>query len=100
MQQIDDVTDSIGRCMFLPSNEVNSVTDDIKAVRFVFGIGNKEAHYKSSGSAELIYDNQAVGNVIARAIISDICDELCKRNSVGAEKNAQSWMTGVYSRTQ
>ena len=95
LQHVDDVTDSIGRCMFLPSNEVNSVNDDIKHIQFVYGVGNKEAHYKSSGSAELIYDNQAVGNVIARAIISDICDELCRKNSVGAEKDAQSWMTQV-----
>lgn len=98
LQHIDDVTDSIGRCMFLPSNEVNSansVTDNLKQVRFVYSVGNKEARYKSSGSAELIYDNQAVGNVIARAIISDICDELCRKNSVGAENEAQSWMTQV-----
>ena len=95
LQHIDDVTDSIGRCMFLPSNEVNSVNDDIKHIQFVYGVGNKEAHYKSSGSSELIYDNQAVGNVIARAIISDICDELCRKDSVSAEKNAQSWMTQV-----
>lgn len=95
LQHIDDVTDSIGRCMFLPSNEVNSVTDNINAVRFVYGVGNKKAHYKSAGSAELVYDNQAVGNVIARAIISDICDELCRKNSVGAESKAQSWMTQV-----
>lgn len=95
LQHIDDVTDSIGRCMFLPSNEVNSVNDNIKQTLFAYGVGNKEAHYKSSGSAELIYDNQAVGNVIARAIISDICDELCRKDSVGAENDAQSWMTQV-----
>lgn len=95
LQSIDDITDSIGRCMFLPSNEVNTVTDDIKHVTFYYAVGNKEAHYKSSGSAELIYDNQAVGNVIARAIISDICDELCRRNSVSAENEAQSWMTQI-----
>lgn len=95
LQSIDDITDSIGRCMFLPSNEINSVTDNIQHVVYVYGVGNKEAHYKSSGSAELIYDNQAVGNVIARAIISDICDELCRRNSISAENDAQSWMTQV-----
>ena len=95
LQSINDVTDSIGRCMFLPSNEVSTVIDNLENVLPAFGVGNKEAHYKSSGSAELIYDNQAVGNVIARAIISDICDELCRKNSVGAENDAQSWMTQV-----
>ena len=97
LQNIDDITDSIGRCMFLPSNEVNSansVMDNIEEIES-YGVGNKQAHYKSSGSAELIYDNQAIGNVIARAIIADICDELCRRNSVNAENDAQSWMTQV-----
>ncbi|MCF0186554.1 MAG: hypothetical protein HUJ98_08730, partial [Bacteroidaceae bacterium] len=95
LQHIDDVTDSIGRCMFLPSNEVSSVTDNVKQVRFVYSVGNKEAHYKSAGSSELIYDNQAVGNVLARAIISDICDELCNVNSVNAANDAHSWMEHV-----
>lgn len=95
MQHIDDVTDSIGRCMFLPSNEVNSEIDNLQNFQSSYSIINKNAHYKSAGSAELIYDNQAVGNVIARAIISDICDELCRRNSVSAEKDAQSWLTQV-----
>ena len=95
LQNIDDVTDSIGRCMFLPSNEVNTEIDNLQHFLFTYSVGNKEAHYKSSGSAELIYDNQAVGNVIARAIISDICDELCRRDTVGAENDAQSWMTQV-----
>ena len=95
LQNIDDVTDSIGRCMFLPSNEVNTEIDNLQHFLFTYSVGNKKAYYKSSGSAELVYDNQAVGNVIARAIISDICDELCRRNSVSAENDAQSWMTQV-----
>lgn len=94
-QHIDDITDSIGRCMFLPSNEVNSVTDNTKQVRFVYSVLNKEARYKSAGSAELVYDNQAVGNVLARAIISDICDALCCKDSVDVERDAQEWMTQV-----
>jgi len=95
LQNIDDVTDSIGRCMFLPSNEVNTEIDNLQHFLFTYSVGNKKAYYKSSGSAELVYDNQAVGNVIARAIISDICDELCRRNSVSAENDAQTWMTQV-----
>lgn len=68
-QNIDDITDAIGRCMFLPSNEVDSVKDNTDNVSFVYNIRDKEAHYVSAGSAEVVYDNQAVGNVIAKGII-------------------------------
>ena len=71
-QNIDEITDSIGRCMFLPSNEIDSVKDNTGNVRFVYNVKNKEAHYVSAGSAEIVYDNQAVGNVIARGIIAKI----------------------------
>lgn len=92
-QNIDDIADSIGRCMFLPSNEVDSVRDNTDNVRFVYNIKNKEAHYVSAGSAEIVYDNQAVGNVIARGIIAKICDELCTPDSNMALSEVNAWMT-------
>ena len=91
-QNINDLTDSIGRCMFLPANEVNSVMDNTGNVKFVYNIKNKQAHYISAGSAELVYDNQAVGNVIARGIIAKICNELCQSNSTDVLKIVNSWM--------
>lgn len=93
-QNIDDITDSIGRCMFLPSNEVDSVKDNTDNVSFVYGVRNKEAHYVSAGSAEIVYDNQAVGNVIAKGIIAQICNELCKYNSIDALQEVNAWTTG------
>ena len=92
-QNIDDITDSIGRCMFLPSNEVDSVKDNTGGVRFVYNIRDKEAHYVSAGSAEIVYDNQAVGNVIAKGIIAQICNELCKSSSIDALKEVNAWTT-------
>ena len=92
-QNIDDITDSIGRCMFLPSNEVDSVKDNTDNVSFVYSIRDKEAHYVSAGSAEIVYDNQAVGNVIAKGIISQICNELCKSNSIDALQEVNAWTT-------
>lgn len=92
-QNIDDITDSIGRCMFLPSNEINSVTDNTGNVRFEYNIRNKEAHYASAGSAEIVYDNQAVGNVIAKGIIAQICNELCKSDSIAALDDVKAWTT-------
>lgn len=92
-QNIDEITDSIGRCMFLPSNEVDSVKDNVGNISFVYNIRNKEAHYVSAGSAEIVYDNQAVGNVIARGIISDICNQLVCSSSVEAIKEVNAWTT-------
>lgn len=90
-QNIDDLADSIGRCMFLPSNEVDSVKDNIGGVRFVYDVKNKEAHYVSAGSAELVYDNQAVGNVIAKGIIAQICNELVNSRSIDALNDVNAW---------
>lgn len=92
-QNIDDITDSIGRCMFLPSNEVDSVKDNTDNVSFVYNIRDKEAHYVSAGSAELVYDNQAVGNVIAKGIMAQICNELGKSHSMDALKEVNAWTT-------
>ena len=91
-QDIDEITDSIGRCMFLPSNEVDSVKDNTSNARFEYNIKDKEAHYVSAGSAEIVYDNQAVGNVIARGIIAQICEELRKSSSTEALKEVNAWM--------
>lgn len=90
-QHIDDITDSIGRCMFLPSNEVDSVADNIKNVKFHYDISNKTAHYVSAGSAEIVYDNKAVGKVIAYGIISQICNELGRANSSDALREVNAW---------
>lgn len=96
-QNIDDITDSIGRCMFLPSNEVNSVDGVLVNLFSIIGpsynIKNKKAFYASAGSAEIVYDNQAVGNVIAKGIITNICDELCKSNLIDALKEVHAWTT-------
>ncbi len=91
LQNIDDVTDSIGRCMFLPSNEVDSVKDNTGNAIFEYNIGNKEAHYVSAGSAEIVYDNLAVGQVIAKGIVAQMCNELCKSSSVNALREVNAW---------
>jgi hypothetical protein len=98
-QNISDVTDSVGRSMFLPSNgfngAINTPMDDIVTKKQSFDIEHKQAWAASIGSAELIYDNQAVGNVIARSIICDLCDELQKNNfsTIDAQRAAQTWMS-------
>lgn len=92
-QNIDDITDSIGRCMFLPSNEVDSVKDNTENVSFVYNIRNKEAHYVSAGSAEIVYDNLAVATVIAKGIAADICNELSRSQGMDAIRAVNAWTT-------
>ena len=98
-QNIDDIADSIGRCMFLPSNEV-SVKDNLENADISYNIKNKEAHYVSAGSAEIVYDNQAVGNVIAKGIIAQVCNELCKSDSMDALKEVNAWASSEAVRIQ
>lgn len=93
-QNIDEITDAIGRCMFLPANGVDgtSIEDNLSAAYFAYNVGNKEAHYSSAGCSELVYDNQAVGNVIARAIIADLCQTMSTEgNKVDALQDAVNW---------
>lgn len=93
-QNIDEITDAIGRCMFLPANGVDgtSIEDNLSAAYFAYNVGNKEAHYSSAGCSELVYDNQAVGNVIARAIIADLCQAMSTEgNKVDALQDAVNW---------
>ena len=92
-QNIDDITDSIGRCMFLPSNEVDSVKDNTDNVSFVYNVRNKEAHYVSAGSAEIVYDNLAVGTVIAKGIAAEICNELGRSQGMDAIREVNAWTT-------
>ena len=99
--KIDDIADSVGRCMYLPANEIGtdalSIEDNIGAAQQsgAFDIRNKRAHYISSGSAEIVYDNQAVGKVIARGIIAKICNELVQSNSTDVLKEVNAWMASA-----
>lgn len=93
-QNIDEITDAIGRCMFLPANGVDgkSIEDNLGANDFAYNVGNKKAHYSSAGCSELVYDNQAVGDVIAHAIIADLCQAMStESNKVDALQDAVNW---------
>lgn len=98
---IDDITDAIGRCMYLPANEIGKETGSIEdninnALQSTdYDIRNKKARYVSSGSAEIVYDNQAVGNVLARGIIAKICNELGQSNSTDVLKEVNAWMASA-----
>ncbi|MBQ9137860.1 MAG: hypothetical protein IJX65_04400 [Alistipes sp.] len=91
LQTVDEITDSIGRCMFLPSGELDSVKDNID--KGYYSIKNKKAFYSSAGSAEIVYDNKAVGNVVAHGIVAQICKEqLSKPDPIATLKTVNTWM--------
>lgn len=76
----DDLIDVIAKSAFLPANKMGddlaSPFDNIVAQKMggTYDILNKKAWVASVGSAELIYDGQAVGNVIAYATITQLCN--------------------------
>lgn len=87
--EMEQLTDVLGKSMFLPANnmgdEFTGPFDNVRANRFsdAFQIENKQAWGVSCGSAELIYDNQAVGHVLNHRLIIRICKSLMNGQSTG-----------------
>lgn len=80
--KLDDVLDVIAKSAFLPANkmgdDLTSPFDNIKNQQDggVYDIHNKKAWAASAGSAELIYDSQAVGRGTAYRTISQLCESM------------------------
>lgn len=80
--KLDDLLDVIAKSAFLPANkmgdDLTSPFDNIKNQQDggVYDIHNKKAWAASVGSAELIYDSQAVGRGIAYRTISQLCESM------------------------
>lgn len=80
--KIDDLLDVIAKNAFLPANrmgdDLTSPFDNIKNQQDggVYDIKDKKAWVASSGSAELLYDSQAVGRATAYRIISQLCNSM------------------------
>ena len=89
--KIKDLAEIIAKSAFLPSNkmgdELSSPFDNIVVQQnaTTYDIRDKKAWAASAGSAELIYDNQAVGRCYAHRIISQLCNNLINTNSTGVE---------------
>ena len=89
--KLGDLVDVIAKSAFLPANkmgdEISSPFDNIRHQQNggVYDILDKKAWAASTGSAELIYDNQAVGRAYAYRIIAQLCDSMSQANSDGTE---------------
>lgn len=104
LQKIDDITDSIGRSMFLPATQVGGAVDGImsnvrsvivtKQFNIPYGVTpNKQAWAVSAGSAELVYDSNAIAKSVGYQIIKNVCDSLCTLPSPNTAYNdAALWM--------
>ena len=89
--RIKDLAEIIAKSAFLPSNkmgdELSSPFDNIliQQSAHTYDIRDKKAWAASVGSAELVYDSQAVGRCYAHQIISQLCNYLTNTTSTGAE---------------
>lgn len=89
--KLNDLVDVIAKSAFLPANkmgdEINSPFDNIRHQQNggTYNILDKKAWAASTGSAELVYDSQAVGRSYAYRIMSLLCDSMGKSGDGGAE---------------
>lgn len=80
--KLTDLTDVIAKSAFLPANkmgdEIQSPFDNIKVQQNggTYDILDKKAWAASAGSAELIYDSQAMGRAYACKIIAALCESM------------------------
>ena len=90
--KLSDLVDVIAKSAFLPANkmgdEISSPFDNIRHQQNggVYDILDKKAWAASTGSSELIYDNQAVGRAYAYRIIAQLCDSMNQAISDGTEE--------------
>lgn len=89
--RLSDLVDVIAKSAFLPANkmgdEISSPFDNIRHQQNggVYDILDKKAWAASTGSAELIYDNQAVGRAYAYRIVTQLCDSMTQVGADGTE---------------
>lgn len=87
--KLDDLVDVIAKSAFLPANkmgdEISSPFDNIRHQQNggVYDILDKKAWAASTGSAEMIYDSQAVGRAYAYRIIAQLCNSMNYGNTDG-----------------
>lgn len=89
--KLSDLIDVIAKSAFLPANkmgdEISSPFDNIRHQQNggVYNILDKKAWAASTGSAELIYDSQAVGRAYAYQIVAQLCDSMSYASTDGTD---------------
>lgn len=89
--KLDDLLDSVAKSAFLPANkmgdEISTPFDNIRQQQDVhtYDILNKKAWAASTGSAELVYDSQAMGRAYVDKLIALLCSSMTQTQSDGTE---------------
>jgi len=89
--KIEDIAEIIAKSAFLPSNSMGDALSTpfdnivVQQNAATYDIRDKKAWAASTASAELIYDNQAVGRSYAYRILSQLCNTLINSASTGVE---------------
>lgn len=92
LSQISDISQVISNCAFLYSmldDDPRYIPAKDKVHFFLksgaFDIEDKKAWAASTGSAELIYDSQAVSRAYAYRIVAQLCDSMSQVNTDGSK---------------
>ena len=95
-----EIADSVGRSMFLPTNDmgaaVSTPMDNIRHWKDNFDLRaeGKACWCVSTGSAEIVYDSQIVGNCIGYSLIRSIAQQLTQISDSNAiSQMVQQWMS-------
>lgn len=87
--QLDDIMEIVARCAFLPANEMgdavvspfDNIINQIQA--HTYDIINKRAWAASAGSAELLYDSQALATATACRVMCLMCNDMTQGHAQG-----------------
>lgn len=95
-----EIADSVGRSMFLPTNDMgaalNTPMDNIRHWKGSFDLKaeGKACWCVSTGSAEIVYDSQIVGDCIGYSLIRSIAQQLTQISDSNAiSQMVQQWMS-------
>lgn len=95
-----DIADSVGRSMFMPTNDMGTAVetpmDNIRNWKDNFNMfaEGKSCWCASTGSAEIVYDSQIVGDCIGYSLIRSVANQLVQisdANTIG--QMVQQWMS-------
>lgn len=95
---LKDLTEVIAKSAFLPANkmgdEITSPFDNIihQQEAGVYDISGKKAWAASTGSAELVYDSQAVGRGYAYRVISLLCASMMNQDKSDGTSEANQFV--------
>ncbi len=104
--KVEDIEEVIAKCAFLPANEmgasINSPFDNVMNARlggaFLIppstsksNLQQKDGWTGSAGSAELLYDGEAVARAQSYSLISSLCRTMCNATNDGTD-NANNFV--------